>query len=47
MPTNKINQVSRIAASSNEYAGEIYVEFDDCHFQMDETGSQSETSKTS
>ena len=36
---------TRIAATVNEYAGEVYVEFLDCHFQIDTMGSRQEGSK--
>lgn len=39
-------KMTRIAASSNEYAGEVYVDFFDGHYIVDSNGSVSETSKT-
>lgn len=37
--------LTRIAATVNEYAGEVYVEFMDCHFQVNTMGSRQENSK--
>ena len=36
---------TRIAATVNEYAGEVYVEFMDCHFQVNTMGSRTEGAK--
>jgi hypothetical protein len=38
-------KLSRINASADEYGGEVYVEFNDCHFLIDDIGSINETSK--
>lgn len=38
-------RLTRIAATADEYASEVYVKFIDCHYQVDDRGSQSETSK--
>lgn len=38
-------KLTRIAASANEYAGEVYVQFIDSHYQIDTIGSRQETSK--
>jgi len=32
-------KLTRIAASANEYASEVYVSFTDCHYQKDRLGS--------
>lgn len=39
-------ELTRIAATSNEYGSEVYVKFIDCHYQKDTVGSISEDSKT-
>jgi len=36
----------RIAASADEYSGEVYVKFIDCHYQKDGIGSAQEDSKS-
>ena len=38
-------KLTRIAASADEYAGEVYVSFLDGHYQKDSLGSRNETSK--
>ena len=38
-------KLTRIAASGDEYGGEVYVSFLDGHYQKDSLGSRSETSK--
>jgi len=38
-------QLKRIAASADEYAGEIYLKFNDSHIQKDTSGSLQEGSK--
>lgn len=38
-------RLTRIAASSADYAGEVYVTFIDCHFRKDTVGSRQETTK--
>lgn len=35
-------RLERIAATQDEYAGEVYVEFTDCHFQKNTMGSRQE-----
>ena len=35
----------RIAATQDEYSGEVYVKFIDCHYLLDGIGSETETSK--
>jgi hypothetical protein len=39
-------KLTRIAASADEYAGEVYVLFVDCHYQKDSMGSLKEDSKS-
>ena len=39
-------KLTRIAASSAEYAGEVYVDFFDGHYQRDSNGSETASSKT-
>ena len=38
-------QLKRIAASANEYGSEVYLKYSDCHYQVDDRGSQEEDSK--
>lgn len=38
-------KLTRIAATSNEYGSEVYVDFNDCHYIKDSVGSQNEDSK--
>lgn len=38
-------KLTRIAASADEYSGEIYLQFNDSHFQKDTIGSLNENSK--
>lgn len=38
-------KLTRIAATADEYAGEIYVTGIDCHYKKDSLGSRNETSK--
>jgi len=38
-------RLTRIAASSDEYGSRVYVKYIDCHCQIDDRGSQDETSK--
>lgn len=38
-------KLTRVAAAANEYAGEVYVEFTDCHFNKDSVGSRTEAAK--
>jgi hypothetical protein len=38
-------KLTRIAASANEYAGEVYMQFNDSHIQKDTLGSLQEYSK--
>lgn len=38
-------RLERIAATVNEYAGEVYVQFTDCHYQVNTMGSRQEGSK--
>ena len=38
-------RLTRIAATSDEYSGEVYVKFIDCHYQVDDRGSQEENTK--
>jgi hypothetical protein len=38
-------QLTRIAASQDEYGGEVYVEFIDCHYQINTMGSRQENTK--
>lgn len=38
-------QLTRIAASANEYAGEVYVNFIDGHYRRDRDGSETEYTK--
>lgn len=38
-------KLTRIAASSDEYASEVYVTFSDCHYEKDTIGSRLEDSK--
>jgi len=38
-------KLTRIAASTDEYSGEVYIKFIDGHYQLDSLGSESETSK--
>lgn len=38
-------KLTRIAASSNEYASEVYVTFEDSHYQKDTMGSRQQTAK--
>jgi len=38
-------KLSRIAASANEYGSEVYLEFTDCHCQIDTMGSRQESVK--
>jgi hypothetical protein len=38
-------KLTRIAASEEEYAGEVYLEFTDCHYPKDSVGSRNEGSK--
>lgn len=38
-------KLTRIAASANEYASEVYVKFIDCHYQKDSIGSNTEYTK--
>ena len=38
-------KLSRIAATADEYAGDVYVTFTDCHYEKDTVGSRQETSK--
>lgn len=38
-------KLTRIAASANEYAGEVYVQFIDSHYQIDTIGSRQEIAK--
>jgi hypothetical protein len=38
-------KLTRIAASSSDYAGEVYLTFTDCHYQKDTMGSRQENSK--
>jgi len=38
-------ELTRIAVSSDEYSGEVYVKYIDCHYEKDSLGSASETSK--
>ena len=38
-------ELTRIAASQDEYGGEVYVEFIDCHYQVNTMGSRQENSK--
>jgi len=35
-------KLTRIAASTDEYAGDVYVNFLDCHYQKDQMGSRTE-----
>ena len=39
-------RMTRIAASADEYSGEVYIHFNDSHFQKDGLGSDQETSKS-
>jgi hypothetical protein len=36
---------TRIAASQDEYAGEVYIEFTDSHYQKNTMGSRQESAK--
>jgi len=38
-------KLTRIAASADEYASEVYVEFTDCHYKKDTIGSRLENAK--
>jgi len=38
-------KLERIAASADEYAGEVYIKFTDCHYQTDWRGSKLEDQK--
>ena len=38
-------KLTRIAATADEYAGEVYLSFTDCHYKKDGMGSRLETSK--
>lgn len=38
-------KLTRIAATADEYAGEIYLEFTDCHYQKNTMGSRQEAAK--
>lgn len=38
-------KLTRIAASSDEYASEVYITFSDCHYQRDTVGSRTEDGK--
>jgi hypothetical protein len=38
-------KLTRIAATSNEYGSEVYLDFSDCHYQIDDRGSQEQFSK--
>ena len=38
-------KLTRIAASSDEYGSEVYIDFIDCHFRKDSVGSLNEGSK--
>lgn len=38
-------KLTRIAASGTEYAGEVYIDFADCHYQIDQVGSRTEMTK--
>ena len=38
-------KLTRIAATTDEYSGEIYIKFSDCHYQKNTMGSRSEGSK--
>ena len=38
-------KLTRVDASADEYAGEVYLEFTDCHFQKDTIGSRQEGAK--
>ncbi|MDA3807665.1 MAG: hypothetical protein PF440_07115 [Thiomicrorhabdus sp.] len=38
-------KLTRIAATQDEYASEVYLKFTDCHFQKDTLGSEDEDSK--
>lgn len=38
-------KLQRIAATVDEYAGDVYVHINDCHWQGDTLGSEAETSK--
>lgn len=38
-------KLTRIAATQDEYAGEVYVEFIDCHYQINTMGSRQEGTK--
>jgi len=42
---NHTGETSRIAASAVEYAGEVYVEFNDSHYIKDTMGSKTENIK--
>ncbi|MBL0716104.1 MAG: hypothetical protein JJV98_20660 [Desulfosarcina sp.] len=35
-------EFTRIAASADEYAGEVYIEFSDCHYEANTLGSRTE-----
>jgi len=37
--------LTRIAATQDEYAGEVYLEFTDCHYEKNTMGSATETAK--
>lgn len=39
-------RLTRIAASASDYAGEVYIDFVDCHTALDTMGSLSEGTKT-
>ena len=39
-------KLTRIAATSNEYGSEVYVDYSDCHYIKDSMGSVNEDSKT-
>ncbi len=43
--TNYIVRLTRIAATVNDYAPEVYVIFDDCHYLKDDNGSRQEHTK--
>ncbi len=38
-------KLTRISASANEYGSEVYIKYIDCHYQIDDRGSQEEKSK--
>ena len=40
-----ICRLKRVSASSNDYAQEVYISFDDCHYQKNTIGSRFETAK--